>query len=814
MKACLFHFKYYFCFILIITSINHISSQTCTVTITNASIGGSAVLASNNYNSGSQRTWSQNGVNYGGKDITCNSSNIPISGSTFCQYVKTSNLAVIYNRTAMPGRITSIQATGTASLTSTCLAGTFKLVNDMPASYGSSGNYFGSNPQTSTNYIWTAGASDNYNFFCIQRSGTSSQIQYFSSIVITHERAKVAFNSNGGSGSMPEQTSCTAQNLTMNSFTRTGYTFSGWNTEANGSGTAYTNGASYSFSSSATLYAQWRCISNPSAPTVTSASRCGSGAITLSASPGSGETIDWYNASTDGALLASGSATYSPIIPSTTTYYVQARNLSTGCLSTTRTPVTATIKPLPNITITASPSNAIVCSGSNVSLTASGANSYSWNGGINNGVSFSISTTTTYIVTATGANGCSDTASKTVYYYPASSSATLINSSIYAAEEQCTESNGWSYYADPETPGQYIFGIYKNGNSFSANVDLIVNNVSTHLKSSSSNGANQEHASYTMSRYWNVNATGSVGSGVKVRFFIDPQDTATLLNARNSDYNVLKNTTNPNTLAVKSRFEWFKTQGVPYTPLNWLGNKYNSNLIKLTQDTIATMNGKTYVELSGITSFSGGTGGAAFGPSNNGLFNSGGMVGLPVSWKYVKAIVKEEGNWIQWITSSEKNTSHFEVEYSYDAKNFFKASNDIKAAGNSTTDKSYNYMHLEEYGDWVYYRIKQVDLDGKVDYSKIVNVKRTSKLPEFQVSMYPVPLNVQDLNLKIQTIQKTDITITINDLLGRGVYAERVSPQGYTTEHKMSLGHLQNGTYYVTIDNGLNKSVQVLVIGK
>ena len=123
-------------------------------------------------------------------------------------------------------------------------------------------------------------------------------------------------------------------------------------------------------------------------------------------------------------------------------------------------------------------------------------------------------------------------------------------------------------------------------------------------------------------------------------------------------------------------------------------------------------------------------------------------------------------------------------------------------------------MHFEEYGELVYYRIKQVDLDGKVDYSKIVNVKRTSKLPEFHVSMYPVPLNVQELNFKIQTVEKTDITITIIDLLGRGVYTERVSPQGYTTDHKLSLGHLQNGTYHVTIDNGMHKSVQVLVVGK
>jgi hypothetical protein len=390
----------------------------------------------------------------------------------------------------------------------------------------------------------------------------------------------------------------------------------------------------------------------------------------------------------------------------------------------------------------------------------------------------------------------------------------LASSSVSGALEQCTESDGYTYYANPASPGQYLFGIYKNGNSFTATVDITVDNVNKYKKNSSSNGANQEHASYIMSRYWNVNPTGTVGTGVKVRFFVDPQDITDLLNARDNDYNTLKNTTNPSTLAVISGTENFKTVGTTYSPTNWIGNKYSSTIVKLTQDAVNTLNGQTYVELSGITSFSGGSIGAAFGPSSNGLFSSGGTVGLPVTWKDVKASVKEEGNLIQWITSSEKNTSHFEVEYSYDAKNFYKAFNEIKAAVNSNTDKSYTFMHLEEYGELVYYRIKQVDLDGKVDYSKAVLAKRTSILPEFHVSMYPVPLNVQDLTVRIQTVQKTDITITINDLLGRGVYTERVSPQGYATDHKLSLGYLQNGTYHVTIDNGLNKSVQILVVGK
>jgi uncharacterized repeat protein (TIGR02543 family) len=68
----------------------------------------------------------------------------------------------------------------------------------------------------------------------------------------------VTFNGNGStSGTMSNQTASSPTNLTTNAFTRTGYTFAGWNTAANGSGTSYLNGASFPFTANATLYAQW-----------------------------------------------------------------------------------------------------------------------------------------------------------------------------------------------------------------------------------------------------------------------------------------------------------------------------------------------------------------------------------------------------------------------------------------------------------------------------------------------------------------------------------------------------------------------------
>ncbi len=88
----------------------------------------------------------------------------------------------------------------------------------------------------------------------------------------------MTFNANGGTGSMTPQTGSynTTAPLSLNTFTRTGYSFSGWNTLSGGGGTAYANGASYTFTASVTLYAQWSIISY----TVTFNANGGTGSMT------------------------------------------------------------------------------------------------------------------------------------------------------------------------------------------------------------------------------------------------------------------------------------------------------------------------------------------------------------------------------------------------------------------------------------------------------------------------------------------------------------------------------------------------------
>ena len=71
---------------------------------------------------------------------------------------------------------------------------------------------------------------------------------------------KVHFNANGGTGTMAAQTfeAGVSQAIAANTFTRSGYTFTGWNTKADGSGTSYTDKQSITLSQDITLYAQWK----------------------------------------------------------------------------------------------------------------------------------------------------------------------------------------------------------------------------------------------------------------------------------------------------------------------------------------------------------------------------------------------------------------------------------------------------------------------------------------------------------------------------------------------------------------------------
>lgn len=81
----------------------------------------------------------------------------------------------------------------------------------------------------------------------------------FSPYIVTVAQNIVTFNANEGTGEMTALivNKGTTNTLSVNTFSRTGYTFSGWNTQIDGSGTSYTDKEAIKVTENITLYAQW-----------------------------------------------------------------------------------------------------------------------------------------------------------------------------------------------------------------------------------------------------------------------------------------------------------------------------------------------------------------------------------------------------------------------------------------------------------------------------------------------------------------------------------------------------------------------------
>lgn len=144
----------------------------------------------------------------------------------------------------------------------------------------------------------------------------------------------------------------------------------------------------------------------PPAPSGFDASRCGPGSIVINAF--ATDTVYWYDAPTGGNLLSTGNILNIPSLSATTTYYAQTGN---ACPSQTRTPVIATINPLPVVNLGPD----VVTTNSIILDAGPGFAVYTWNT-TQTTQTITVSSTGQYIVTVQDNEGCfnSDTIEVTI----------------------------------------------------------------------------------------------------------------------------------------------------------------------------------------------------------------------------------------------------------------------------------------------------------------------------------------------------------------------------------------------------------------
>jgi hypothetical protein len=151
---------------------------------------------------------------------------------------------------------------------------------------------------------------------------------------------------------------------------------------------------------------------------------------------------------------------------------------------------------------------------------------------------------------------------------------------------------------------------------------------------------------------------------------------------------------------------------------------------------------------------------------------------------------------LQWKTTNEINNQKFIVEKSVDGVSFTTMSI-VDAKGDVSTVNIYSTIDTKPNEGINYYRLKQVDKNGKFTYSNVVSINlNKSDINAF--SIYPNPVG-DLLQLNINAITKSFGSVVITDVSGRIVKSFNVDLiKGYQSSF-INLNNLKKGNYQITL---------------
>lgn len=173
---------------------------------------------------------------------------------------------------------------------------------------------------------------------------------------------------------------------------------------------------------------------------------------------------------------------------------------------------------------------------------------------------------------------------------------------------------------------------------------------------------------------------------------------------------------------------------------------------------------------------------------------------LPIELVAFNAVCDGNKVKLNWQTASEKNNSYFEVERSSDAINFSPVLKLNSQNSNSTTLLSYNAIDDNPIDGKSYYRLKQVDFDGKYSYSSILVLNCTSieNQSPTSITIFPNPAT-DNLSVNINGLQGQK-SLMIYDVIGQEMMHKTIESSDANILENVNIATFAKATYILRID--------------
>ena len=198
----------------------------------------------------------------------------------------------------------------------------------------------------------------------------------------------------------------------------------------------------------------------------------------------------------------------------------------------------------------------------------------------------------------------------------------------------------------------------------------------------------------------------------------------------------------------------------------------------------------TLIEFTGLSGFS---------EFSIGLLAAEGPV-LPVSLLSFSGYKDGVRNQLRWVTATETNNSGFQVERSSDGLNYQSIGfvGSLSIDGNSQTQLKYNFVDASPAGIKQYYRLKQLDIDGRSSLSNILLIQG-EKPTSFEIaSVFPNPSRGQVTMLLSAPANET-VSIRVLDLAGRILETRQVNVLAGNNSIPFDLSKQAKGQYLIAV---------------
>jgi hypothetical protein len=366
---------------------------------------------------------------------------------------------------------------------------------------------------------------------------------------------------------------------------------------------------------------------------------------------------------------------------------------------------------------------------------------------------------------------------------------TAYNAETTAATDKCYI-NGWIYFKDPADAGKYIAAIYDptgliDRSKITAKID--VNAAFNDLGK-----GNTEKAARLMRRLLEITCTDCYDKvanpqpGFIVRMFYSGTEKT---GAESVETNNMESIKLANGLTDPHTFTWFKAGdktaaevvsgltadgGIAAGGQEWSDGALSTGII----------DGVEYVDFDGVNGFS------TFG----GIYTVNLTQVLPVSWGDVKAEPQGQKIVINWTTHSEANNHHFVVERS-EGNSVFEIITTVGGKGTTNLTNHYSVDDRNVKSGVLYqYRIRQVDIDGRSSFSRIVTAKLISNGDKSLV-IRPNPVITGMLRFELSVQRSQPVQATILDAAGRVTGKATLRANSGWNQFTMNTAQMAAGTY-------------------